>query len=69
MPKQYEITDTTERERLGPGGKPQKVYIVYLTTTLGVDGSVTVKESDWNAEKLKEILSARTDELNLALTL
>lgn len=65
----YEVTGTEEREGLGPNGRPEQYYIVYLTTALGVSGSVKVKTADWNPEKLREIFAKRASELDLAMTL
>lgn len=69
MAEGYEVTGTEERQELGPSGRPEQYYIVYLTTTLGVSGSVKVKAADWDAEKLKPIFTKRAAELDLAFTL
>lgn len=68
MPE-YEVTGTDERERLSQSGEPEKIYIVYLRTARGVRGTAEVKPADWNAESLREILSTRAAELNLAFNI
>jgi len=67
--KTYEVTHTDERQSFGPNNQPKMVYVVYITTDRGVSGTLEVSKADWDTEKLRELLQARADELDLALTL
>jgi hypothetical protein len=67
--KTYDVTHTDERQGFGPNNQPIQKYVVYLTTHRGVSGTLEVSKADWETEKLRELLQARADELDLALTL
>jgi hypothetical protein len=67
--KTYTITDTRKIEKLTLGGNTQTWFVVGITTDHGSTGSIEVKSEDWKSDKLKGILQALADDLDLAYTL
>ena len=65
----YEITDTQEVQSITQAGTPKRVYRVWIVTENGSRGSVEIKPSNWETDKLKAILDAKAAELDLAFTI
>jgi hypothetical protein len=66
--KTYKVTDTRELQTLTQAGNSVTVYRVWLVTDRGATGTVDVAKKDWTDAKLRPILDARAEELDLAFS-
>jgi len=65
----YTVLDTREITSMTPAGSVRKAYRVWIQTARGASGTVDVSAEEWKVDSLKEILSAKADQLDLAFTL
>jgi len=65
----YKVTDTRQIQSVTPAGTPRQQYRVWITTDHGASGSIDVSGEDWEAERLREILTEFADRLDLAYTI
>jgi len=65
----YRVTDTRETQQMTEAGRVVKAFQVWLVTDKGATGTLEVPASDWNAEKLADLLTAKAKELDLAFAL
>ena len=62
----YKVSDTREISTMTPGGTRRVLYRVWLVTERGASGTVDVPAADWEAGRLREVLNAKAQELDLA---
>ena len=65
----YKVVESRQIQKLGPTGAGVSVYRVWIQTDRGSTGSVDVDAADWNADRLKEILTDFSADLDLAFNL
>lgn len=65
----YKVTDTREVSQLTQTGAERKTYRVWLITDNGATGSVDIPASEWNADHVRDVLTAKAASLDLAFDL
>ena len=57
MSDKYVVTDVNERRRFSPAGKDMLYFDVHIRTERGSTGSIRIPSADYEAEKVKQLLS------------
>jgi len=69
MPNTYTVTDVNERRRFTAGGGQQVLYDVHILTGRGATGSIRIPAADYEKDRVKKLLDALAEKLDLAFTL
>lgn len=59
MPKSYKVDDVMERTTITRTGAVQKIYRVTATSQGGTQFTVEIPESDFNKEKVDQVLAEK----------
>lgn len=62
----FKIESAQRQDRLRPDGGTTQVYVVWIETSLGAIGRVTVPASVWEGDDLAAYLQAEADKLDKA---
>jgi len=65
----YKVLETRQIQQLSPTGASLSSYRVWVQTGLGATGSIDVTTADWTKDKLKSLLDAFAETLDLAFTI
>ena len=69
MAENYVVTDVNERRRFSPAGKDMLYFDVHIRTKRGSTGSIRIPEVEYEAEKVKELLSELANSLDMPFDL
>lgn len=69
MAEGYTVTNVDKRERFGPAGKRVTYFEVSIRTDRESTGSIQIDERDFETEKVRALLDALYEKLELAFAL
>lgn len=69
MSEKYTVTDVDERRRFSTGGKQITFYDIQIRTARGSTGSVQIDQADYEKEKVRSILDALYERLEMPFAL
>lgn len=61
MAKPYKVVDVAERTMIGKRGTVEKIYRVTAESAAGTTFSVEIPESEFNKEKVAQLLSDKAE--------
>jgi hypothetical protein len=68
MDSEYKVLSAARQDRMGPTGGHTTVYVVWLETRRGANGSVEIEEGVWKSDQLKAALQDAANDLDRAFT-
>lgn len=65
MPVKYTVTDVNERRRFTGAGGETLAFDIHIQTERGATGSIRIPVADYEKEKVKELLDALAERLEM----